>query len=76
MFNSIRKVPYVTNNGRGGVTYFAGGFQNQLGMETQIIAILCKLLKAPTHVGLITDDGRRPLGIFRDRPSHEGAESS
>ena len=42
MFNQIRKVPYVTGNGKGGVTYFAGGFQNQLGMETQVIAALCK----------------------------------
>ena len=41
MFNHIRKVPYVSGDGRGGISYFAGGFQNQLGLETQIIAAVC-----------------------------------
>jgi oligosaccharyltransferase complex subunit gamma len=41
MFNHIRKVPYVAGDGRGGVSYIAGGFQNQFGMETQIIAGIC-----------------------------------
>ena len=41
MFNHIRKVPYVTGDGRGGITYFAGGFSNQFGMETQIVAAMC-----------------------------------
>ncbi|KAH7026223.1 OST3/OST6 family protein [Microdochium trichocladiopsis] len=40
MFNQIRKVPYVAGNGKGGVSYFAGGFQSQYGLETQIIAFL------------------------------------
>lgn len=42
MFNHIRKVPYVSGDGKGGINYIAGGFQNQLGLETQIIAALCK----------------------------------
>lgn len=42
MFNHIRKVPYITGNGKGGITYFAGGFSNQLGVETQIIAVICE----------------------------------
>ncbi len=42
MFNHIRKVPYVAGNGRGGISYFAGGFQNQYGMETQIVAGMCE----------------------------------
>ena len=42
MFNQIRKVPYVAGDGRGGISYFAGGFQNQYGMETQIVAAMCK----------------------------------
>lgn len=42
MFNHIRQVPYVTGDGRGGISYFAGGFQNQLGVETQIVAAICK----------------------------------
>jgi hypothetical protein len=42
MFNHIRKVPYVAADGKGGVSYFAGGFQNQFGLETQIVAAMCK----------------------------------
>lgn len=41
MFNHIRKVPYVAGNGQGGISYFAGGFSNQFGMETQIVAAMC-----------------------------------
>lgn len=43
MFNHIRKVPYVVGDGKGGISYFAGGFQNQFGMETQVVAAICKL---------------------------------
>lgn len=42
MFNHIRQSPYVAGDGRGGISYFAGGFQNQYGMETQIVAAICK----------------------------------
>ena len=42
MFNHIRKVPYVSGNGKGGISYFASGFSNQYGMETQIVAAICK----------------------------------
>lgn len=45
MFNHIRKVPYVAGDGKGGISYFAGGFQNQFGMETQIVAAMCTLFK-------------------------------
>lgn len=41
MFNHIRKVPYVASNGKGGISYFAGGFSNQFGLETQIVAAMC-----------------------------------
>lgn len=41
MFNHIRKVPYVSGDGKGGVSYFAGGFSNQFGLETQIVAAMC-----------------------------------
>jgi hypothetical protein len=44
MFNSIRHTPYTQPNGRGGFNYIAGGFQNQFGIETQIIASICILL--------------------------------
>ena len=42
MFNHIRKAPYVAGDGRGGINYFAAGFQMQFGMETQIVAAICK----------------------------------
>ena len=41
MYNHIRKVPYVSGDGKGGVSYFAGGFQNQFGLESQIVAAMC-----------------------------------
>ncbi|KAL1902075.1 oligosaccharyl transferase subunit ost3/OST6 [Ceratocystis pirilliformis] len=44
MFNHIRKVPYVAMTRDGGISYFAGGFQNQLGLETQVIAALYGIL--------------------------------
>ncbi|BDD63810.1 oligosaccharyl transferase subunit ost3/OST6 [Monascus purpureus] len=48
MFNHIRKVPYVAGDGRGGINYFAGGFSNQFGMETQIIAAIYGVLSFAT----------------------------
>ncbi|KAL5604293.1 hypothetical protein BROUX41_002266 [Berkeleyomyces rouxiae] len=44
MFNHIRKVPYVAMTREGGISYFAGGFQNQLGLETQVIAAIYGIL--------------------------------
>ncbi|KAF3018111.1 oligosaccharyl transferase subunit ost3/OST6 [Neopestalotiopsis sp. 37M] len=40
MFNQIRKVPYVSGDGKGNINYFTGGFQNQLGIETQIVGFI------------------------------------
>ncbi|PYH97735.1 oligosaccharyl transferase subunit [Aspergillus ellipticus CBS 707.79] len=48
MFNHIRKVPYVAGDGKGGISYFAGGFSNQFGMETQIIAAIYAVLSFST----------------------------
>ena len=50
MFNHIRKTPYVAGDGKGKVSYFAGGFGNQFGLETQIIAVICKLTQPFLHV--------------------------
>ena len=47
MYNHIRKVPYVAGDGKGGVSYFAGGFQNQFGLETQIVAAMCTFTSSP-----------------------------
>jgi oligosaccharyltransferase complex subunit gamma len=44
MFNHIRKVPYVAGNGKGGISYFAGSFQSQYGMETQVVAAIYGVL--------------------------------
>ncbi|KAJ5455808.1 uncharacterized protein N7458_004072 [Penicillium daleae] len=48
MFNHIRKVPYMTGDGNGGISYFAGGFQNQFGLETQIVAAIYAVLSFAT----------------------------
>ncbi|KAH8596398.1 hypothetical protein B0O99DRAFT_651606 [Bisporella sp. PMI_857] len=48
MFNHIRKVPYVAGDGRGGVSYFAGGFSSQYGLETQIVAAMYGFLAFAT----------------------------
>ncbi|KAI0833110.1 hypothetical protein F5Y06DRAFT_280332 [Hypoxylon sp. FL0890] len=48
MFNQIRKVPYVAGDGRGGISYFAGGFQSQYGLETQIVAFIYGILSFAT----------------------------
>ena len=45
MFNHIRKVPYVAGDGKGGISYFAGSFQSQYGLETQVVAAICKFLR-------------------------------
>lgn len=48
MYNQIRNVPYVAADGRGGISYFASGFQSQYGLETQIVAALCESLANTT----------------------------
>ena len=54
MFNHIRKVPYVAGNGKGGISYFAGGFSNQFGLETQIVAAMCKVSATPLDIARST----------------------
>ncbi len=53
MFNHIRKVPYVAGDGKGGMSYFAGGFSNQFGLETQIVAAMC--MSTSRRSGLFID---------------------
>ncbi|KAF2268571.1 hypothetical protein CC78DRAFT_530015 [Lojkania enalia] len=48
MFNHIRKVPYVAGDGKGGISYFAGGFSNQFGLESQIVAAIYGILAFAT----------------------------
>jgi len=48
MFNHIRGSQYVGNDGKGGLSYFAGGFQNQYGLESQIVAAICEFFQCWT----------------------------
>ena len=74
MFNHIRKVPYVTGDGHGGVSYFAGGFSNQFGIETQIIAAMClvPLLCMVCSIGMLIVL-RWCSCVFDDRAGPEGS---
>ncbi|KAF1809008.1 putative dolichyl-diphosphooligosaccharide-protein glycotransferase [Eremomyces bilateralis CBS 781.70] len=69
MFNHIRKVPYVAGNGKGGISYFAGGFQSQFGLETQIIAGIYGMLAFATitlalKVPRTADPKRQQVAVF------------
>ena len=75
MFNQIRKVPYVAGDGRGGISYFSTGFQNQLGMETQIIAFICTFAPEISSVPVSTNIYRWPFVVRFNRPDHEGSKS-
>ena len=44
MWNSIRGAPFIAMGAGGKPEYFAGGFQNQYGVETQIVAAIYSLL--------------------------------
>ena len=43
MYNHIRSTPYIAGDGKGGIQYFAPGFQSQFGLESQIVAAICEL---------------------------------
>jgi oligosaccharyltransferase complex subunit gamma len=67
MFNHIRKVPYIGGDGKNGISYFAGGFSNQFGLETQIIAAICMKLFPIMLQCLPLSRGRAPLTLRRWR---------
>ncbi|KAL8721778.1 MAG: hypothetical protein Q9225_001627 [Loekoesia sp. 1 TL-2023] len=69
MFNHIRKVPYVAGDGRGGISYFAGGFSNQFGLETQIVAAMYGTLSFATialalKVPRMIDPKKQQIAVF------------
>ncbi|GAB7365978.1 hypothetical protein MBLNU230_g7305t1 [Neophaeotheca triangularis] len=69
MFNHIRKVPYVAADGKGGVSYFSGGFQNQFGLETQIVAAMYGVLSFATislalKVPRMTNPRSQQIAVF------------
>lgn len=69
MFNHIRKVPYVQSNGKGGINYFAGGFQSQYGMETQIVAAMCEYSVHTLVVTTTTDRNSIQMASSPSPPS-------
>ncbi|KAI4103963.1 MAG: hypothetical protein L6R37_003525 [Teloschistes peruensis] len=69
MFNHIRKVPYVSGDGKGGISYFAGGFSNQFGLETQIVAAMYGTLSFATialalKVPRMVDPRKQQVAVF------------
>ncbi|KAL9047037.1 MAG: hypothetical protein Q9206_006917 [Seirophora lacunosa] len=69
MFNHIRKIPYVAGDGKGGISYFAGGFSNQFGLETQIIAAMYGTLSFATialalRVPRMVDPRKQQIAVF------------
>ncbi|KAI4255359.1 MAG: hypothetical protein LQ352_002614 [Teloschistes flavicans] len=69
MFNHIRKVPYVAGDGKGGISYFAGGFSNQFGLETQIVAAMYGTLSFATialalKVPRMVDPRKQQVAVF------------
>jgi oligosaccharyltransferase complex subunit gamma len=69
MFNHIRKTPYVSGDGKGGMTYFAGGFSNQFGLESQIVAAMYGVLAFATislalKVPRIKDPRAQSIAVF------------
>ncbi|KAF2735401.1 hypothetical protein EJ04DRAFT_552021 [Polyplosphaeria fusca] len=69
MFNHIRKVPYVSGDGKGGISYFAGGFSNQFGLESQIVAAIYGVLSFATislalKVPRIADARAQQIAVF------------
>lgn len=69
MYNHIRKVPYVAGDGKGGISYFAGGFSNQFGMETQIVAAMYGSLAFATialalKVPRMSDPTKQQVAVF------------
>jgi oligosaccharyltransferase complex subunit gamma len=41
MWNRIRDAPYMTKDRQGNSQWMAGGFQQQLGAETQVVGVIC-----------------------------------
>ncbi|KAL2262885.1 hypothetical protein VTK26DRAFT_9090 [Humicola hyalothermophila] len=69
MFNQIRNVPYVAGDGRGGISYFAAGFQSQYGLETQIVAAIYGILalsgiSLAIKVPNMTDPRAQSVAVF------------
>ena len=69
MLNHNRKTPYVQGDGKGGISYFAGGFSNQFGLESQIVAAIYGVLAFATislalKVPRIADSRAQQFAVF------------
>ncbi|RHZ79653.1 hypothetical protein Glove_143g12 [Diversispora epigaea] len=68
MWNHIRSPPYVMSN-NGQISYIASGFSNQLGMESQIVAMMYAICASSMcylmfHVPKIEDSTKQRFGIY------------
>lgn len=50
MWNQIRNPPYTAPGRDGRPGFIAQGFQNQFGLESQIVAVLCKNISPPPNL--------------------------
>lgn len=42
MWNKIKNAPYVQAGPNGHISWVAGGYSNQLGLESQVVGMICK----------------------------------
>lgn len=42
MWNRIKNAPYIGVSQGGQVSWIAGGYQNQLGIESQVVGSICE----------------------------------
>lgn len=50
MWNKIKNAPYIAVGQNGAVSWVASGYQNQLGIESQVVAGICTYLPSiPPH---------------------------
>ncbi|KAI9769500.1 MAG: oligosaccharyl transferase subunit ost3/OST6 [Geoglossum simile] len=69
MYNHIRGTPYVAGDGKGGISYFAGGFSSQFGLESQIVAAMYGVLSFATislalKVPRIADPRKQKMAVW------------
>ena len=74
MWNRIKNAPYIGVSQSGHVSWIAGGYQNQLGIESQIVGITCESVlgcrstpRVKTRIHELTN--RRPTRILHHRPN-------
>jgi hypothetical protein len=61
MWNRIKNAPYIGVSQSGHVSWIAGGYQNQLGVESQIVGVTCKFVGRRLR--------KRPCGVTKKQES-------